>query len=287
LQLNHSLDIGRLKITKAIKKTQHVAPKKWLGQHFLVDFTIAKQIADLLSGTGGYSRVIEIGAGTGALTQFLFPKIEYDFQILDIDPESINFLHQKYPDKKDSIQLVDFLNMPFEKEMNPTAIIGNFPYNISSQIFFRVLENPLLFPEVVGMLQKEVAIRLASKPGNKDYGILSVLLQAWYQIEYCFTVDEHVFDPPPKVKSGVIRLQLQPGLKPSTPWPLFHKVVKAAFNQRRKTLRNALSAYLHTPELKEMVIFNKRAEQLSFIDFENIVELIKDQSNGKSEGFGH
>ncbi len=230
--------------------------------------------------------MIEIGAGTGALTQYLFPKTDYNFLILDVDEESINFLHNKYPNRKSEIQLIDFLNMPFPTDMLPTAIIGNFPYNISSQIFFRVLENPILFPEVVGMLQKEVAVRLASKPGNKDYGILSVLLQAWYKVDYCFTVDEYVFDPPPKVKSGVIRMQLQPGLKPETSWLTFHKVVKAAFNQRRKTLRNALSAFLHKPEIKELPIFNKRAEQLSFLEFEYLVELISQQANGKSESAG-
>jgi len=240
----------------------------------------------LLSGFGGYKNVIEIGAGTGALTQFLFPKSAYAFLILDIDEESIQFLHKKYPERQADIQLIDFLNMPFPADMPPTAIIGNFPYNISSQIFFRVLENPKLFPEVIGMLQKEVAVRLASKPGNKDYGILSVLLQAWYKVDYCFTVDEHVFDPPPKVKSGVIRMQLQPGLKPETSWPTFHKVVKTAFNQRRKTLRNALSAFLHTSELKELPIFNKRAEQLSFLEFEHLVELISKQAHGKSESVG-
>lgn len=268
---------------KAKKHSDKVTPKKWLGQHFLIDLSISERIADLLTGYGGYHQVIEIGAGTGALTQFLFPKTEYHFLILDVDEESIKYLHKKYPDRAKEIHLLDFLTLPFDPEMQPAAIVGNFPYNISTQIFFRILEQPTLFPEVVGMLQKEVAVRLASPPGNKDYGILSVLLQAWYKVEYCFTVSEHVFDPPPKVKSGVVRMQLQPGLKPETPWPMYVKVVKMAFNQRRKTLRNALSAYLQIPEVKELPIFNKRAEQLGFKEFEHLVEIIMSQNEQKGE----
>jgi 16S rRNA (adenine1518-N6/adenine1519-N6)-dimethyltransferase len=185
-----------------------VKPKKRLGQHFLTDKQIAADIVGLLSLHQAYTKVLEIGPGMGVLTDFLVQDKSYETYLIDIDPESITYLKKHYPQLQEKIIEGDFLKLNLQTLFpEPFAIIGNFPYNISSQIFFNVLEHKDRVSEVVCMLQKEVAQRIASPPGNKDYGILSVLLQAYYTIEYMFTVHEHVFDPPPKVKSGVIRLK--------------------------------------------------------------------------------
>lgn len=243
-----------------------VRAKKHLGQHFLKDEQIASDIADSLS-LQGYERVLEIGPGMGVLTQFLLKK-DVETWVVELDGESVTWLQAHYPKLSDRILHTDFLRHDFGKHFNgePYAVIGNFPYNISSQIVFKVLDNRERVPEFAGMFQKEVAQRIATPPGSKEYGILSVLCQAYYDVEYLFTVDENVFNPPPKVKSGVIRMIRKPEA-PEIDFKRFKTVVKAAFNQRRKTLRNALKSlpFQHTPETESLL--NKRAEQLHFEEF--------------------
>ncbi len=218
----------------------YVRAKKALGQHFLNDEGIAHSIVSSLI-TQEKTKVLEIGPGTGVLTKYLLEREDVDLKLVDIDTESIAYLKLMYPEIIPNLMEADFLKMKLEEHFDGKfMIIGNFPYNISSQIFFKVLDYLNQIPQVVGMVQKEVAERLASPPGNKAYGILSVLLQAWYDIEYLFTVDEHVFTPPPKVKSAVIRLRRNDrtslGCSPS----LFKAIVKSCFNQRRKTIRNSI-----------------------------------------------
>lgn len=240
-----------------------VRAKKHLGQHFLKDENIAQKIvASLLSN----KNVLEIGAGTGVLTKYLKDIPEINLKIIEIDKESIIFLKNNFPEIAENIIQSDFLRYDLKTLFNGKfSIIGNFPYNISSQILFRAIENKDDVEEVVGMFQKEVAVRIASAPGKKDYGILSVLLKAWYDIEYLFTVDEHVFVPPPKVKSAVIRLKRNNVTSLGCDEKLFIAVVKTAFNQRRKTLRNALSSFGFKDTSD--IIFTKRAEQLSVENF--------------------
>jgi 16S rRNA (adenine1518-N6/adenine1519-N6)-dimethyltransferase len=245
-----------------------VKPKKHLGQHFLTDLSVAQRITDLLSGHSGYKKVLEIGPGMGVLSDFLFEKPDFETFLLDIDRESVDFLQKKYPDKTGKIWLADFLQWnPETVFQEPFALIGNFPYNISSQILFRVLEYKDQIPEVVGMFQKEVAERIASPPGNRDYGILSVFLQAFYTIEYAFTVEPDVFDPPPKVRSGVLRLRRNGVKTLPCDEKQFRRVVKQGFNNRRKTLRNALKALQLHEDFYKNPILDKRAEQLSVADF--------------------
>lgn len=252
-----------------------VKPKKFLGQHFLNDLSIAKDIVDGLSGYKGYTNVLEIGPGMGVLTDFLLQEKKYSLYVSEIDKESVQYLKIKYPELNNNIIEGDFLRLPLEKYFEGQfAIIGNFPYNISSQIFFKVLDYKEQIVEVVGMLQKEVAKRLTSGPGNKDYGILSVLLQAYYDMEYLFTVDEHVFNPPPKVKSGVIRIRRNERTSMPCSDEDFKKIVKQSFSSRRKTLRNALKS-LNLPEsVLTNPIMEKRAEQLSVEDFINLTCMI-------------
>jgi len=240
-----------------------VRAKKHLGQHFLKDENIAQKIvASLLSN----KNVLEIGAGTGVLTKYLKDISGINLKIIEIDKESIIFLKNNFPEITENIIQSDFLRYDLKTLFNGKfSIIGNFPYNISSQILFRTIENKDDVEEVVGMFQKEVAVRIASSPGNRDYGILSVLLKAWYDIEYLFTVDEHVFVPPPKVKSAVIRLKRNNVTSLGCDEKLFIAVVKTAFNQRRKTLRNALSSFGFKDTSD--IIFTKRAEQLSVENF--------------------
>lgn len=247
-----------------------VTPKKHLGQHFLRDDEIAFQITNLLSGFGNYQNVLEIGPGTGVLTKYLV-KLTYNLLLFEIDTESVSFLAKTWPELKEKTIASDFLKADPALLFNGRfAIIGNFPYNISSQIFFRILEYHKLVPEVVCMLQKEVAERLAAGPGSKTYGILSVLLQTWYNIEYAFTVNEDVFVPPPKVKSGVIRLRHNGRETLACTEKALITVVKQGFNNRRKTLRNALKP-LNLPESETINPFlDLRAEQLSVDDFINI-----------------
>ena len=254
-----------------------VKPKKHLGQHFLKDKQIAENIVNLLSLHGGYTKVLEIGPGMGVLTDFLITRPDYETHLIDIDAESIVYLKKNYPQLQNRIIQGDFLRLNLDTLFDePFAIIGNFPYNISSQILFNILDHKNKVPEVVCMLQREVAQRLASPPGNKEYGILSVLLQAYYTIEYKLTVHEGVFDPPPKVKSGVIRLLRNSVEKLDCDEKLFKQVVKQGFNNRRKTLRNALKP-LHLPEsMHTHPLLDKRAEQLSVADFIELTKLAKE-----------
>ena len=248
--------------------TQAVRPKKFLGQHFLRDDNIARKIAGSLTGFGNYKKILEIGPGTGVLTKYLAELKEYEWYGVELDRDSISFLREHFPSLADRIMEADFLKMPLAgiAKGEPLAVIGNFPYNISSQIVFKVLEHRDLVPELVGMFQKEMAQRIAAPHGNKTYGILSVLTQAFYQVEYLFQVDEHVFYPPPKVKSAVIRMKRKEEPLPCEPRKLF-SVVKAAFNQRRKTLHNSLKGQRIRWEELPGDFPGKRPEQLSLEDF--------------------
>lgn len=244
-----------------------VKPKKSLGQHFLKDLQIARRIAETLNA---YKQlpVLEIGPGMGVLTQFLLEE-EHDLTVVELDMESVDYLEQNFPALEGRILAEDFLKLDLGKLFSgPFCVIGNYPYNISSQIFFKVLDYKDHVPCCSGMIQKEVAERLASKPGKKAYGILSVLLQAWYDIEYLFTVSETVFDPPPKVKSAVIRMTRNSRTSLGCDEALFKTVVKTSFNQRRKTLRNSMKPLLGKdfPDYA-LPIFDKRPEQLSVEQF--------------------
>ena len=247
-----------------------VRAKKALGQHFLTDLNIARKIATSLSGGTAENpdKVLEVGCGMGVLTQFLLQRDDIVTYGAEIDSESVEYLHAHYPNFAARLTEGDFLKMDLQATYGDRLkIIGNFPYNISSQIFFKVLENRDIVPECVGMIQKEVAVRLAEPPGSKEYGILSVLLQAWYDIEYLFTVGEKVFNPPPKVKSAVIRLVRNKTERLECDETLFIKVVKASFGQRRKMLRNSLKAAFGNFGGNEHKFFTMRAEQLSVADF--------------------
>ena len=255
---------------------QAVAAKKHLGQHFLTDKGIADRIVSALNENEICSDLLEIGPGTGVLTDIILTKKKDGFVALDVDLESIDYLKKKHPGASDKFQLNDFLDTDvqvlFKGNFN---IIGNFPYNISSQIMFKVLDLRQKVDVVVGMFQKEVARRIAEKPGTKTYGILSVLLQAYYKIDYLFTVHENVFSPPPKVKSGVIKLTRNETKQLKCNEELFFKVVKTAFNQRRKTIRNPLKALVNNPVILQDEIFSKRAEQLSVEEFVGITNQIE------------
>jgi len=262
---------------------QKVTPKKALGQHFLTDLTVAEKIVQsiLTNGAQAESRagehdaapqqtnVLEIGPGMGVLTQFMIHHKKLNLKVVEIDAESVAFLKIKYP----TLHIIsgDFLKLDLlEYFTGNLTVIGNFPYNISSQILFKVLESKDIVVELVGMFQKEVAERVASKPGKKMYGILSVLLQAFYDIEYLFTVDEELFTPPPKVKSGVIKMVRNPNKKLCCCEALFKTVVKTAFNQRRKTLRNSLKSFSFKEEYMSNPVFALRPEQLSVKQFEEL-----------------
>lgn len=244
-----------------------VKAKKHLGQHFLIDENIAKRIADTLT-LEHYNKVLEIGPGMGVLTKYLLDKPTETF-VIEIDTESVDYLGAHYPKLRNHIFSEDFLRYDiveaFEKEQ--FAIIGNFPYNISTQIVFKVLELRDYIPEFSGMFQKEVAERICEKKGTKAYGILSVLTQAFYDTEYLFTVSEHVFNPPPKVKSGVMRMIRKQDYQLPCSEKKFFNVVKTAFNQRRKTLRNSLKSLNLPEDLKQEEILNLRPEQLDVNDF--------------------
>ena len=251
-----------------------VKAKKHLGQHFLKDESIAKDIADALT-LNGYKKVLEIGPGMGVLTKYILEK-PVETYVIEIDTESVEYLNAHYPKLHGKIISEDFLKYNIAKEFGdePFAIIGNFPYNISTQIVFRTLELRERIPEFSGMFQKEVAERICEKKGTKAYGILSVLVQAFYEAEYLFTVDEHVFNPPPKVKSGVLRLIRKENYHLPVDEKLFFAVVKMAFNQRRKTLRNSLKTYNLSENLKEDTIFDLRPEQLSVEQFIDLTQKI-------------
>lgn len=256
---------------------QQVRPKKFLGQHFLTDLSVAQRIAETISA----GRVLEIGPGMGVLTQYLLKNKDIDLTAIELDRESVAYLKEWYPE----LHLIegDFLKLNLA-ELYPEGefcVIGNYPYNISSQIFFKVLEYKDRIPVCSGMIQKEVAERIASKPGKKAYGILSVLLQAYYDIEYLFTVNENVFAPPPKVKSAVVRLTRNRRQELGCDEQLFKQVVKTAFNQRRKQMRNSLMSLVgkDNPLLSDPV-FTKRPEQLSVEEFIQLTNLIDGKGNG-------
>lgn len=252
-----------------------VKPKKFLGQHFLKDLQVAKAIADTVDACPQLP-LLEVGPGMGVLTQFLIPK-ERELKVVELDFESVAYLHEHFPSLDKQIIEADFLKMDLRQlfEGRSFVLTGNYPYNISSQIFFKMLDNKDLIPCCTGMIQKEVAERMAAGPGSKTYGILSVLIQAWYHVEYLFTVSEQVFNPPPKVKSAVIRMTRNATTELGCDERLFKQVVKTTFNQRRKTLRNSIKPILgkESPLLSDP-IFNRRPEQLSvqeFIDLTNRV----------------
>ena len=255
---------------------QQVRPKKFLGQHFLTDLSVAQRIAETISA----GRVLEIGPGMGVLTQYLLKNKDIDLTAIELDRESVAYLQEWYPE----LHLIegDFLKLDLA-ELYPEGefcVIGNYPYNISSQIFFKVLEYKDRIPVCSGMIQKEVAERIASKPGKKAYGILSVLLQAYYDIEYLFTVNENVFAPPPKVKSAGVRLTRNRRQELGCDEQLFKQVVKTAFNQRRKQMRNSLMSLVgkDNPLLSDPV-FTKRPEQLSVEEFIELTNLIDGKGN--------
>ena len=249
-----------------------VKAKKHLGQHFLIDDSISFDIANALKNTENYTHVIEVGPGTGALTKHLLSHKEYTTVAAEIDRDSVAYLAQNYPDLK--VLQESFLSLDFDSITDGNiAVAGNFPYNISTQILFKVLDEKDRVPEVVGMFQKEVAERVAEKPGSKKYGILSVLLQAFYDIEYLFTVEPEAFNPPPKVRSGVIRLVRNNVKELDCDEKRFKQVIKTAFNQRRKMLRSSLKPLLND-EQKASELFTKRPEQLSVQDFINITNMI-------------
>ncbi len=256
-----------------------VKPKKKLGQHFLKDERIALRIVESLGMVNEVDKVIEIGPGMGVLTKYLLDKGLSNFEAHDVDDESVEYLKKMYPDSAQQFLLQDFLKAPIDQSM---AIIGNFPYNISSQIFFKVYENKDRVYEVVGMIQKEVADRIVSPPGNKVYGILSVLLKAFYDIEYLFTVEPGVFNPPPKVRSAVIRLKRNKIINLGCNEQLFKRIVKEGFQKRRKTLWNALKNLNLPDNLRGNQLLTQRAEQLTVDQFIVLTNLIDNHGGDHS-----
>ena len=245
-----------------------VRPKKFLGQHFLKDLHVAQAIADTVDACPDIP-VLEVGPGMGVLTQYLLPKGR-GLKVVELDFESVAYLREHFPQLGEGIIEQDFLKMRLDEVFggSPFVLTGNYPYNISSQIFFKMLEYKDLIPCCTGMVQKEVAERMAARRAKKTNGILSVLLQAWYSVEYLFTVDEHVFNPPPKVKSAVIRMTRNDTRELGCSEKLFRQIVKTTFTQRRKTLRNSISPLLDRANpLCADPIFDKRPEQLSVEDF--------------------
>ena len=262
-----------------------VRPKKNLGQHFLTDLNIAKAIADTVDACPDIP-VLEVGPGMGVLTQYLMPKGR-DLKVVEIDSESVAYLYEKFPELRENVVAEDFLCMDLTKLFNGRQFVltGNYPYDISSQIFFKMLDNKDLIPCCTGMIQREVALRMASAPGTKAYGILSVLIQAWYDVEYLFTVDENVFNPPPKVKSAVIRMTRNGVSELGCDWNLFRRVVKTAFNQRRKMLRGSLKPLFQTDMPGEgffgLDIMTKRPEQLTIAQFVELTNLVENELKSK------
>lgn len=255
-----------------------VRPKKHLGQHFLTDLNIAKAIADTVDACPGVP-VLEVGPGMGVLTQYLVTK-NRDVRVVEIDKESVAYLNENYPLLRDNIISDDFLRMDLRALFGGSSFVltGNYPYDISSQIFFKMLDNKDLIPCCTGMIQREVAQRIASQPGNKAYGILSVLIQAWYDVEYLFTVDENVFNPPPKVKSAVIRMTRNGVVDLGCDEKLFKRIVKAVFNQRRKmlrvSLRQVLDGVVPSAAFWENELMTKRPEQLTIRQFVELTNAV-------------
>ncbi|MBQ0007079.1 MAG: 16S rRNA (adenine(1518)-N(6)/adenine(1519)-N(6))-dimethyltransferase RsmA [Alistipes sp.] len=257
----------------------YVRPKKNLGQHFLHEEGIAASIVESL-GEGNLSEsgkmdVLEVGPGTGVLTKYLLRRDDVALKLVELDSESVQYLWLNYPQVRNVLYEEDFLKMKLEKFFDRDfRIIGNFPYNISSQIFFKVLDYREQIPEVVGMVQKEVADRISSAPGNKAFGILSVLLQAWYDIEYLFTVEPWAFTPPPKVRSAVIRLRRNNRISLGCDETLFKNIVKTTFNQRRKTIRNSIKPLIGDKPLPDTPLWAKRPEQLGVEEFVELTGLL-------------
>lgn len=256
-----------------------VRAKKHLGQHFLNDKNAAKRIADALDPSLGFTQVLEVGPGMGVLSDFLLEKEEFETFLIDIDDESITYLQDKYPQLGDRLIHGDFLTLDFNQYFGgKMAVIGNYPYNISSQILFKILEERDRVVQMAGMFQKEVAQRCVAQPGTKEYGIISVFLQAYYDVEYLFTVKAGAFNPPPKVLSGVMRMTRNNVTDLGCDEALFWKVVKAGFNQRRKTLRNALSSIITKDKMSNNPLYDLRAERLTVKDF---VDLTNDIAQTK------
>ncbi len=257
-----------------------VRAKKHLGQHFLTDKEICERIANQYTKSNGCSKVLEIGPGMGALTEFLL-EMDLDLWAMEIDYDSVPYIQEHFPAMKGKVIEADFLKADLVSIMGdePFAVVGNYPYNISSQILFKCLEHRNQIPEIMGMFQKEVAERIAEPPGSKRYGILSVLLQAYYDIEYCFTVDENAFNPPPKVKSGVIRCIRNERKSLPCDEKLFKTIIKMSFNQRRKTIRNSIKPLIKGKGL-EHEILALRPETLSvdqFVELTNLVASVMDK----------
>ena len=265
---------------------QKVRPKKNLGQHFLIDLDIARRIADTVDACPDIP-VLEVGPGMGVLTQYLLPK-ERDLRVVEIDGESVAYLNAHFPQLRQQIIAGDFLRMDLSSlfQGKPFVLTGNYPYDISTQIFFHMLDYREYIPCCTGMIQREVALRIASEPGTKAYGILSVMIQAWYDVEYLFTVDEHVFNPPPKVKSAVIRMTSNKVTDLGCDEKLFRRVVKTAFNQRRKMLRVSLKPLFTDHSTSQQFFTHEmmthRPEQLSVAEFVELTNRVAEELKVKN-----
>jgi 16S rRNA (adenine1518-N6/adenine1519-N6)-dimethyltransferase len=251
--------------------------KKSLGQHFLKDENVLKQIADATGDLSQFKTVVEIGPGMGALTKYLLQKKAPDFYVVELDDRWAEHLLQAFPALRGKLLHQDFLEADLSFMQFPAQVVGNFPYNISSQIVFRILDYKDVVQVMTGMFQKEVGRRIAAAPGSKDYGVISVLTQAWYDCHYLFDVPPECFEPPPKVTSGVIQLKRRAAEKLNCDEELFKRVVKTAFNQRRKTMRNSLKEIVSDKALLVKDIFNRRPEELSVAAFEDLTNLVSCQ----------
>lgn len=262
------------------EEISRVRPKKFLGQHFLTDLSVARRIADTVDACPQIP-VLEVGPGMGVLTQYLLEK-DRGLKVVEIDRESVPYLHAHFPALGDNIIEADFLKMDLNAAFDGQKFVltGNYPYNISSQIFFKMLENKDIIPCCTGMIQKEVAERLAASPGSKAYGVLSVLVQAWYDVEYLFTVHENVFNPPPKVKSAVVCMRRNEKTELGCDEKLFRRIVKTVFTMRRKMIRNGMKQIVgkDCPLLADDV-FNRRPEQLSVAEFVELTNRVKEYCN--------
>jgi 16S rRNA (adenine1518-N6/adenine1519-N6)-dimethyltransferase len=269
---------------------KQVRPKKNLGQHFLTDLSIAKRIADTVDTPYSDLPVLEVGPGMGVMTQYLLEKPR-PFKVVEIDRESVAYLNEHFPQLRENILGEDFLRMDLQKVFDGQQFVltGNYPYDISSQIFFKMLDNKDLIPCCTGMIQREVALRIASEPGTKAYGILSVLIQAWYDVEYLFTVEPDVFNPPPKVQSAVIRMTRNKVEHLDCDENLFKRVVKTVFNQRRKMLRVSLRQLVHCKEERDTQdffsdpIMTKRPEQLTVQEFVALTNMVENTSCARTQ----